>query len=189
VKSFICVRCNIEKFHTRKRQVCEDCLTEKRQCACGCGEMVIAGYRDIKFVHNHNHIGKITSEATKEKMSEVQRGKFRGGEAKGSIVTPEGYRAFTGMRGHPLAKKGVVYEHRYVLYDAIGEGPHPCHHCGKNLVDWNVIYVDHLDTDRINNHISNLVPSCQSCNVKRAYTAEQWSEIARERAKRRVAAK
>lgn len=86
--------------------------------------------------------------------------------AKGS-VNGEGYRIVT-RHGHPLAgTKGRVLEHRAVLFDAIGAGPHPCHWCRRKL-DWGRICVDHLDDDRANNVLTNLVPSCRSCNAQRS---------------------
>lgn len=72
------------------------------------------------------------------------------------------------VKGHPLAMSlGRIYEHRYVLYEAIGEGPHPCHWCGT-LLDWGrELHVDHLDDDRLNNDLGNLVVSCRQCNRDR----------------------
>lgn len=72
-------------------------------------------------------------------------------------------------------KRPWAYEHRVVLYDAIGPGWHDCHHCGT-AVSWDrtfprhldALVVDHLDDDKANNELSNLVPSCQPCNTKRA---------------------
>lgn len=79
---------------------------------------------------------------------------------------------------HPLrGKRGEVFEHRVVLYDHIGPGPHPCHWCGSP-VDWRVraqwasfrgdeLVVDHLDGNPQNNDPANLVPSCFTCNTRR----------------------
>jgi hypothetical protein len=76
--------------------------------------------------------------------------------------------------GHPLASRnGSVLEHRAVLYDAIGPGPHPCHHCGTP-VDWHTsdrsaqLEVDHLNHTADDNRRENLVPSCRSCNRRRS---------------------
>jgi len=74
---------------------------------------------------------------------------------------------------HPVAdRSGRVQEHRMVLYDAIGPGPHPCHwHGGEATLTWGGItgiHVDHIDGDPSNNCRENLVPSCQSCNKSRA---------------------
>lgn len=77
-------------------------------------------------------------------------------------------------KSHPLAnKQGWVFEHRAVLYDAIGPGPHQCHWC-KCSVDWikgrcvkGSLVPDHLDGDRANNALSNLVPACNPCNAAR----------------------
>ncbi|HZG49421.1 MAG TPA: HNH endonuclease [Thermoleophilaceae bacterium] len=53
--------------------------------------------------------------------------------------------------------------HRAELYDAIGPGMHPCHHCG-DLVEWGItIDVDHLDHNRQNNRLENLAVACRGC--------------------------
>lgn len=80
---------------------------------------------------------------------------------------------------HPLSdKQGLVYQHRKVLYDALGPGPQECWWCEEQIA-WNIgdrrmtrgtikkIVVDHLDGDKQNNDLSNLVPSCHWCNVYR----------------------
>jgi hypothetical protein len=76
-------------------------------------------------------------------------------------------------KGHPLAHAdGRAYEHRVVLYDTIGPGPHPCHWCGTE-VDWlpkgteGELQPDHLNGDGSDNRTVNLVPSCRRCNTTR----------------------
>jgi hypothetical protein len=88
-------------------------------------------------------------------------------------VTDQGYRVVT-RAGHPLAdSSGRVYEHREVLYGALGEGPHKCHWCGRGLA-WKRrsgfarLVTDHLNDNRTDNRIENLVPSCTNCNSDRA---------------------
>lgn len=73
---------------------------------------------------------------------------------------------------HPLktATQLHVYQHRVVLYDAIGDGPHSCHWCSKSL-DWPSIEVDHLNSKRNDNRLSNLVVSCSGCNGRRGNAA------------------
>ena len=91
-------------------------------------------------------------------------------------VMQNGYVILTGV-DHPLAgSQGKVLVHRVVLYDAIGPGPHPCHWCAKP-VDWtygvtpDALFVDHLDDDKTNNVLENLVPSCNYCNRNRERVA------------------
>jgi hypothetical protein len=86
------------------------------------------------------------------------------------------YKTISVKGDHPLRAPGCnyVYEHRVVLWEKIGPGTHPCHHCGIH-VTWlpgegarsGALVVDHLDHDRRNNDPSNLVPSCNPCNQGR----------------------
>jgi hypothetical protein len=85
----------------------------------------------------------------------------------------DGYRQIR-AHGHPLAdSRGQLLEHRKLLYDRIGPGPHECHWCSKQ-VRWETgisatsVVVDHVDSNRANNTAENLVPSCNACNLRRS---------------------
>lgn len=114
-------------------------------------------------------------------------------------INGDGY-LITRDPSHPLATaQGKLLVHRAILYAMLGEGEHPCHWCNKMLT-WRGrpslrISTDHLDHNRLNNHPSNLVPSCLDCNTKRLagprkprrptgkrFTAEEQAEKARRRA-------
>lgn len=81
---------------------------------------------------------------------------------------------------HPLARKnGMVLRHRKLLYEEVGPGWHQCHWC-EDSVQWTVgfttledspIVVDHVDEDRQNNDLTNLVVSCIPCNAGRRHLA------------------
>lgn len=79
------------------------------------------------------------------------------------------------LTNHPLAgKNGRVYVHRATLHDSCASEnqPLPCYWCAQTVY-WSHsdikkrLVVDHLDHDRHNNTPENLVPACNSCNVKR----------------------
>lgn len=71
---------------------------------------------------------------------------------------------FVAAPNHPLRRAGYrVGQHRIVYYDAHGAGPFDCHWCGKN-VTWETLHIDHVDNDKKNNNLSNLVASCHRCN-------------------------
>lgn len=98
----------------------------------------------------------------------------------GDTVHNGGNYLLTHAPDHPLrkGKANRVYAHRIVFYDAHGEGPFQCHHCGKQ-VDWSFMHVDHLDDDTQNNEITNLVASCPVCNQKRGFHKSKAANKAR----------
>ncbi len=68
---------------------------------------------------------------------------------------------------HPLANGvGNIDEHRAVLYDAIGPGPHTCYWCGVEI-QWPEAVADHLNENKADNRIENLVLTCNECNRAR----------------------
>lgn len=73
---------------------------------------------------------------------------------------------------HPLSgKNGLLYQHRAVLFEAIGGGVHSCHWC-RAEIEWKAkggrkLVVDHIDGHKRNNVPGNLVPSCHRCNATR----------------------
>jgi len=75
---------------------------------------------------------------------------------------------------HPLCDKlGRVLEHRMVLYDDVFGSNLPCFWCGKELYWKKNLCVDHLNHDRHDNRLKNLVPSCNSCNAGRTTNNSQ----------------
>jgi hypothetical protein len=126
-------------------------------------------------------MGREVSEETRKKLSESNRGKRPNGQAAVGFTFRKGYLFLTGQQDHPIANAdGTLAEHRKVLYDAIGPGPHECHWgCGR-LLEWggrDGIHADHLDGDKTNNTPENLVVSCGPCNCLRAYDGNprNWS--------------
>ena len=89
-------------------------------------------------------------------------------------LATSGYILLSNQHGHPLANKhGSLYEHRKCLYDSIGPGQHRCHWCSGSI-SWikgkclrGSLVPDHLDGDKTNNDVKNLVPACNKCNCLR----------------------
>jgi hypothetical protein len=97
-------------------------------------------------------------------------------------LNAEGYRIIR-CAGHAVAaSNGSALEHRVVLFDALGEGPHACHWCGRPL-NWLKgsaagLQVDHVDGDRQNNSLENLVPACIGCNSRRSWKSRHLKVFA-----------
>ena len=70
---------------------------------------------------------------------------------------------------HPLAQaNGYVYEHRHVFHSHFKDSELSCELCGVPWL-WRTYkdHIDHIDEDKSNNHIGNLRPLCNACNVSR----------------------
>jgi hypothetical protein len=86
-------------------------------------------------------------------------------KAKDGYIHSLGYVVL--KENHPLkGSNGYVYEHRKVMYDAVGPGEHNCHWCGA-LLKWDDIIIDHLNGDKGDNRLDNLRISCYPCKAER----------------------
>ncbi len=117
------------------------------------------------------HYARLVRNGTTEKLSRV---------IPEDLVHNGGNYLLTHAPEHPLrrGKANRVYAHRIAFYDAHGEGPFDCYHCGKS-VDWSFLHIDHLDEDTQNNHLTNLVASCPVCNQKRGFHKSKAANQAR----------
>jgi hypothetical protein len=121
----------------------------------------IASYKEKKLCQKHYF--RLWRYGTTE-LSMPDRGK-EGGKHKHSA----GY-VLVRYPNHPLVtKKGLVYEHRKVIYDRYGDNLPPCEKCGADT-DWHTrkTHIDHIDCNKSNNSPENLRVLCNSCNVKRS---------------------
>jgi len=89
------------------------------------------------------------------------------------------------VKEHPLLGAGTsVLEHRSILWDHIGRGPHKCHRCSTD-VSWfpdedpgcKPLVIDHVDRNSKNNSLDNLAVSCQRCNLMNSPRTVEDDEV------------
>lgn len=97
----------------------------------------------------------------------MRTGSYEKSKPKYRKSNPKGYQTIY-KPSHPLSHKdGYVYEHRFVVYEEIGENLSSCEICEKP-VTWKTVHIDHIDNDVTNNERRNLRPLCRVCNVGRS---------------------
>lgn len=167
-----CVQCGraftYEIRRGSDRRYCSDfCRTQRRHATAKTRPLcVVPGCQNLRGGYRSGICNSCYYRLKRTRSLDKRAWKYR-------ALSSHGYVALY-KREHPLATaSGFVYEHRQVLYDAIGSGPHACRWCGTP-VDWikgrcirGALVPDHIDGVKTNNALDNLVPACNSCNVAR----------------------
>lgn len=130
----------------------------------GCDRDVMYPSRGICQMHYFRHM-RTGSYERKERSRKLR------------LENPAGYQKLLKPE-HPLADShGYVYEHRFVVYEAIGEDMGGCAICGK-AITWKTCHIDHIDENVRNNAPSNLRATCRWCNTSRGRKAEHEYDYA-----------
>ncbi len=89
------------------------------------------------------------------------------------------YKTMSSGYRYRVDSRRIVYEHREVLFNKIGLGPHLCFYCHKPI-NWaignnrskrtdrtwsGVLVVEHLNGVKDDNRPENLQPACGPCNL------------------------
>lgn len=130
-------------------------------------------YEENKDRYRENN--KRWREANHEKFMESQI-KWRANN-EGRTYMQGKYLVYVGFQ-HPACHKfGITPVHKLVLWDKLAGQDAKCNWCDKDIFwnsdDWNdKLVADHVDTNKVNNEPSNLVPSCNRCNLTRGQKSD-----------------
>lgn len=138
--------------HIRKRSVA---LTGKKLSPQHARKIRKYGYQK----GNNNWLGRKHTEKSKEKMSKVRFGRFKG-------------------KDNPCWRGGISFEPYSVdwtetLKKSIRQrDKYTCQICGKEPA----IQVHHIDYNKKNSSPSNLITLCKSCHQKTSFNREYWRD-------------
>ena len=130
------------------------------------------------------HMGMPRSDDTRAKIGESKRGnKYM----LGRILSPETRAKISAAnRGanHPQWRGGrsrepYTPEFDVELKEAVrAQCDYRCQICGKPQVDCNLaLAVHHIDYDKTNSELENLVALCQSCHMRTNHNRETWTAV------------
>lgn len=118
---------------------------------------------------------KTWREANQDLIKAIQHSWRSANEGRTYLEKQSGYVLHIGYQ-HPVANpSGITPHHRIVLWDAMSGQDAFCHWGCGTWVTWSkkhpyakdALCVDHVNLDKSDNRIENLVPSCARCNVSR----------------------
>lgn len=145
-----------------------------------CGNKCLAVARLQKKEIKHSNLPECKSSWCNKKANRIESGwceacyisaRRNNGTPKQKVYlykhsTPAGYVKLY-KPNHPLVdSNGFVFEHRYVMYEKHNGSCSNCAWCDKAL-EWNSLVIDHLNENKSDNSVDNLVFSCNQCNRAR----------------------
>lgn len=150
------------------------------QCECGCGEMAVPGN---KFIRGHNRRGSVFTQKHRKLLSERRKGIPISKEHR-SQISKTLSTFYTDKKNHPRWKGGLSYEpystdfnsklklHIRKLYGFT------CQLCDIHENELNEkLSVHHIDYNKQNNQIHNLLPLCRKCHIKTNTNRDYWKSI------------
>jgi len=142
--------------------------------------MSISSKNRFRIKENHPRFGTHHTEESKRKMSENRKGVPSWNAGKTGVYTDDARRKMSLSHGGT----GVPYEHKEygpgfteALKEAVrSRDNHMCDVCGKFEVDnGQKLDVHHIDYDKHNNVIENLVALCKPCHVRTLFDRNRWT--------------
>lgn len=120
----------------------------------GCYKPIRSG----KCLYCEMHYGRLRRNGTLE-LKQVQKLEYLHSNGYVRVYVPGHRLLFTHVGNYE-------YKHRVVYFNQHGAGPFTCHWCSA-VITWNDMHIDHVDSNKTNNDISNLVAACARCNQSR----------------------
>jgi predicted phosphodiesterase/5-methylcytosine-specific restriction endonuclease McrA len=140
-----------------------------KQCDCGCGEWTKPGNN---FVLGHNRKNEVFSEEHRSKISSMKKGIPVPIERRKQISETL-KKFYSNKENHPQWKGGVSTELYGELFNASlkelvrTKYNRTCQICGKSEIELKVkLSIHHIDYNKQNNDLDNLIPLCVKCHTK-----------------------
>lgn len=130
----------------------------------------------IRSGENNSFFGKKHTEEQKQKWSLLKKGYWAYNQEqkkRQELNTPKKENHPNWMGGISNGEYGLDFNKK--LKETIKESYNfTCQHCFSTRLD---LDVHHIDYDKTNNSLDNLIPLCKKCHGKTNYNREIWTEL------------
>ena len=157
-------------------------------CTCGCEKYTnIYKHKAKKYMHGHNRRGKIFSEQHKQRLSENKKGYILPAESREKISKTL-KKFYKNKENHPQWRGGKSTEEYSPLFNnKLKEKVskiynRTCQLCKKpEKKEGKKLSVHHIDYNKKNNTLDNLIPLCMQCHTTTNRHRAYWESYFKER--------
>jgi hypothetical protein len=158
-----------------------------KYCACGCGQITNLHRNKYRnFVLGHNRKDVIPSKECKEKLSIQKRGDLNPSKRKEvrERISNTLRILYSDMTKHPAWKGGLSFEpygrefNNKLKQTVRNICNNTCQLCGISQIEnKKLLDVHHIDYNKKNNTLPNLIALCHTCHMKTNKNRKYWTKL------------